>query len=392
MHDALQQMLAAARQPNAHARQWKQRTGRKVVGSFPMHFPAEVIHAAGAMPVVLQEDAEPITVGHAGMYSFFCGYTRSVVDQAAKGDFDYLDAIMFGDHCVQILSAADVIRHRIPDKQVGFYQLIPSLRDRWSLENSMQALRRLISGLEETLGVTITEDDLRASIHAFNQNRQLIRKLYDLRRTGKARIRASQMQAIIKSSMVMDKAEHNALLRQITETVGSAKTTQDTGLPVYLSGHLCQAAKPEVLDLIESCGAIVVDDDLYHGYRYISMDMEEQGDPVKAIASWYLNRNFAAPCPTRLDPGIDWDGWLLNAVKTSGAQGMIVLMAKFCEPHYFYYPRIRKTFEQNDVPHLLIETEHEMLGLENMRTKVETFVEVARRRSASQRSAAYATA
>ena len=392
MDEALQQMLTAARQPNVYARGWKVRSGRKVVGSFPMHFPAEVIHAAGATPVVLQEDDEPITVGHAGMYPFFCGYTRSVVDQAAKGDFDYLDAIMFGDHCVQILSAADVIRHRIPDKHVGFYQLIPSLRDRWSLENSMQALRRLIDGIEETLGVTITEDDLRASIRAFNENRQLIRHLYGLRRTGKLRLRASQMQAIIKSSMVMDKAEHNALLRHITEALGDEAEISGRGLPVYLSGHLCQAAKPAVLDMIESCGTIVVDDDLYHGYRYISMDMEEQGDPVKAIATWYLNRNFAAPCPTRLDPGIDWDGWLLNAVKASGAQGMIVLMAKFCEPHYFYYPRIRKTFERNDVPHLLIETEHEMLGLENIRTKVETFVEVARRRSAPQRSAPHAMA
>ncbi len=392
MHDALQQMLAAARQPNAHARQWKQRTGRKVVGSFPMHFPAEVIHAAGAMPVVLQEDAEPITVGHAGMYPFFCGYTRSVVDQAAKGDFDYLDAIMFGDHCVQILSAADVIRHRMPDKQVGFYQLIPSLRDRWSLENSMQALRRLIGGLEETLGVTVTED-------------RPARKHPRLQRKSAADPQALRPAAHREGAhFVRHRCRRSSSHRwswtrpSTTPCCGrSPRRSRPTrtsrhGLPVYLSGHLCQAAKPEVLDMIESCGAIVVDDDLYHGYRYISMDMDEHGDPVKAIASWYLNRNFAAPCPTRLDPGIDWDGWLLNAVKASGAQGMIVLMAKFCEPHYFYYPRIRKTFEQNDVPHLLIETEHEMLGLENMRTKVETFVEVARRRSAAQRPASYATA
>ncbi len=392
MHAALEVMAIAAKQPNAHARRWKERTGRKVVGSFPMHFPQEVVHAAGAMPVVLQEDDEPVTVGHAGIYPFFCGYTRSVVDQAAKGDFDYVDAIMFGDHCVQILSAADIVRHRMPGKQVGFYQLIPSLRDRWSLENSMQALTRLIDGIEEALGVTVTEDDLRASIRVFNENRQLIRKLYELRRTGQIRLRAAQMQAIVKSSMVMDKTEHNLLLRQIVEAVGADVAVPDGALPVYVSGHLCQAPKPAVLDLIENCGAVIVDDDLYHGYRYISMDMDETGDPVKAIANWYLNRNFGAPCPTRLDPSIDWDGWLLKAVEACGAKGMIVLMAKFCEPHYFYYPRIRKAFEQNDVPHLLIETEHEMLGLENMRTKVETFVEIARRRSVAQRQASLQTA
>lgn len=387
MHPALNTLAEAARRPNDHARRWKARTGRKVVGSFPMHFPAEVVHASGAMPVVLQESDDPITVGGAGMYPFFCGYTRSVVDQASKGDFDYVDAIMFGDHCVQILSAADIVRHRLPETQVGFYQLIPSLRDKWSPENAMRALARLIEGIEEALDVTITEDDLRASIREFNENRRLIRKLYELRRTGAIRLRASHMQYIVKSSMVMDKAEHNALLRQIVDEVRPGAEVLAGGLPVYVSGHLCQAPKPDVLDMIEDCGAVIVDDDLYHGYRYISMDMDETGDPVKAIATWYLNRNFGAPCPTRLDPGIDWDGWLLKAVDACGARGMIVLMAKFCEPHYFYYPRIRKAFEVADVPHLLIETEHEMLGLENMRTKVETFVEVARRRGVPRRLA-----
>ncbi len=382
MQSPLETLAQAARTPNAHARRWREETGRKVVGSFPMHFPAEIIHAAGAMPVVLQEDEEPITVGHAGMYPFFCGYTRSVVDQAARGEYDYVDAIMFGDHCVQILSAADVVRHRLPETQVGFYQLIPSLRDKWSLDNSMAALRRLIDGVEEALGVTVTEDDLAASIRVFNENRQLIRRLYELRRSGALRIRASDMQKIVKSSMVMDKADHNRLLSQIMADGRFAPPRHENGLPVYVSGHLCQAPRPEVLDMIEECGAVIVDDDLYHGWRYISMDMDETGDPVKAIAEWYLNRNFGAPCPTRLDPGIDWDGWLLKAVEACKAKGLIVLMAKFCEPHYFYYPRIRKAFEDAGVPQLLIETEHEMLGLENMRTKVETFVEVTRRHAA----------
>ena len=67
------------------------------------------------------------------------------------------------------------------------------------------------------------------------------------------------------------------------------------------------------------------------------------------------------PCPTRLDPKTDWDGWLLDKARASGAQGLIVLLAKFCEPHYFYYPRIKKTFESAGFPHLLLETEHETM-------------------------------
>jgi benzoyl-CoA reductase subunit C len=387
MNAILNRFAAAAADPHGTARAWKATTGGRVVGTFPMHFPAEVIHAAGALPVILQEADEPITVGHGAMYPFFCGYTRSVVDQAAKGDFSHLDAIMFGDHCVQLLSAADIIRIRLPELQVGFYQFIPALKDNWSYENAERSLRRLIEGLEEELGVSIDEDSLRASVRLFNENRRLIRQLYDLRREGAISLSSAEMQHVVKSSMVMDKAEHTAALRALVNAVGERPLPERGAARVYLSGHLCQAPKLELLRMIERCGAVVVDDDLYHGSRFASLDADEFGDPVKALTRWYLDRNTVVPCPTRLDPKTDWDGWLLDKARASGAQGLIVLLAKFCEPHYFYYPRIKKTFETAGFPHLLLETEHETSAGANLAVRVESFVEMIKRRADAETAA-----
>jgi benzoyl-CoA reductase subunit C len=387
MHEILNRLAAAAADPHGTARAWKVATGGKVVGTFPMHFPAEVIHAAGALPVILQEADEPITVGHGAMYPFFCGYTRSVVDQAAKGDFSHLDAIMFGDHCVQLLSAADLIRIRLPELQVGFYQFIPALKDNWSFENAERSLRRLIEGIEEELGVSIDEESLRVSLRLFNENRRLIRRLYDLRREGLIDLTSAEMQHVVKSSMVMDKAEHTAALRTLVDAIGGQPRHKIGAARVYLSGHLCQAPKLELLEMIEQCGAVVVDDDLYHGSRFASLDAAETGDPVKALTRWYLDRNTVVPCPTRLDPKTDWDGWLLDKARVSGAQGLIVLLAKFCEPHYFYYPRIKKTFEAAGFPHLLLETEHETRAGANLAVRVESFVEMIKRRADAEAAA-----
>lgn len=378
----------AAEKPLESARAWKQAHGTRVVGSFPMHFPGELAHAAGALPVILQENHDPITVGHGMIYPFYCGYTRSVVDQVCKGDYDFLDAIMFGDHCVQVLGAADVVRAKLPGTRVHFYQLISSMSDPWSLGRARETFLNLKEGLEEMIGHTIDDEAIRTSIKLFNRNRQLLRKLYDLRRSGAAHISAKQMQLAVKSSMVMDKAAHNALLETLIGEIEARAATAPAGVRLYLSGHFCQAPKVGVLDMIESCGAIVVDDDLYHGQRFISTDVEEAGDPLDALAGWYLQRNLKVPCPTRVDQNADWDGYLLDAMKRSNAQGMIVLMAKFCEPHMYYYPLIKKAFEQRDVPHLLIETEHELTALEGLRTRVETFVEVVKRRSSTRRAAA----
>ena len=65
------------------------------------------------------------------------------------------------------------------------------------------------------------------------------------------------------------------------------------------------------------------------------------------------------------------------------ADGMIVLMAKFCEPHMYYYPEVKEAFEKKGVPHLLIETEHEAMAVENLKTRVETFLEIVKRRQAA---------
>jgi bcr-type benzoyl-CoA reductase subunit C len=383
----LDQLLAgfaeAAAHPLAAARQLKAMTGKKVIGHFPMHFPGEIAHAAGTLSLLLQEAEDPITVGLAGMFPFYCGYTRSVVDQAMKGDFAFLDAIMFGDHCVQLLGAADVIRWEMPDTRILFNQLISSMDAPWAREQARESFQQLGNELGELIGQTISAEALRNSIRVFNRNRAMIRRIYDLRRSGRVALRATQLQHIVKSSMVMDKELHTAMLERLLQAIEARPASRPSGVPVYLSGHFCQPPKPALLDLFEECGAVVVDDDLYHGYRYVASDVEESGDPLDALADWYLGRNRRVPCPTRADKHADWDAFLVDAVARSRARGVIVLMAKFCEPHMYYYPELKEAFERHGIAHLLIETEHEAMPIEALKTRVETFLEIVKRRAAA---------
>jgi benzoyl-CoA reductase subunit C len=382
MDQILGEMAACAARPLEYAAAWKRSTSRKLMGSFPMNFPGELAHAAGTLPLILQEADDPITVGHGLMYPFYCGFTRSLVDQAAKGDFGILDVILFGDHCVQLLGAADAIRMQLPNTRVVFYQLISSMNDPWTHGRAMESLAGLKHELEEVVGHPVGDDALHASIRLFNKNRQMIRRLYDLRRQGRTTLTSMQMQHIVKSSMIMDKAQHNAQLETLLDEVEQEVPSKRRGVRLHLSGHFCQAPKLEILNLIESCGATIVGDDLYHGFRYVSTDVREDGDPIDALAGWYMARNTKVPCPTRVQNNVDWDAYLINAVREEKADGVIVLMAKFCEPHMYYYPEVKEAFERHSVPHLLVETEHESLALEGLRTRVETFVEVVRRRQA----------
>jgi benzoyl-CoA reductase subunit C len=383
LEEILAQLAACTARPLDYAAAWKQETSRKVMGSFPMNFPGELGNAAGMLPLILQEADDPITVGHGLIYPFYCGFTRSLVDQAAKGDFNVLNAILFGDHCVQLLGAADAVRSQLPNTRVIFYQLISSMNDPWTHGRSMETLAGLRREIEEIVGHTVDDAAIHASIRLFNKNRQLIRRLYDLRKLGRCSLTSLQMQHIVKSSMIMDKAKHNALLEPLLAEIESKPTPAQRGVRLHLSGHFCQAPKLEILGLIESCGATIVGDDLYHGFRYISTDVREEGDPIAALAEWYMARNTKVPCPTRVQNNVDWDAYLINAVQEEKAEGVIVLMAKFCEPHMYYYPEVKEAFERHNVPHLLVETEHESMALEGLKTRVETFVEIVKRRQAA---------
>jgi benzoyl-CoA reductase/2-hydroxyglutaryl-CoA dehydratase subunit BcrC/BadD/HgdB len=46
------------------------------------------------------------------------------------------------------------------------------------------------------------------------------------------------------------------------------------------------------------------------------------------------------------------------------------------------YPELRKALEEHQVPHVLLETEHQGLPLEAFRTRLEALVEGIHRRSA----------
>jgi benzoyl-CoA reductase subunit C len=378
----LARMAEVAADPDAYVLAWKQsHPGRKVAGVLPMNFPEELLHAAGFLPVVIQENSEPDSEGRVILAEFYCGYTRNLADQAIKGKLAHYDAYFVADHCVQLLGAADVMRYAQPEIPIYFGQFIASMSESSTNGKVRGEMGRIVREVERSAGAPIDQDRLRNSIRLYNEDRSLLRKVFDARRDGRLHLPAKQIQDLVKSSMIMEKAEHVALLKELLEHGLGTQAATGT-VKLHLSGHFCHAPKQELLDLIEECGAEVVDDDLYHGRRYVTTDVREDLDPIDALTEWYFDRNVNVPCPTRVQHDADWDTYLSNEVNASGADGVIVLMAKFCEPHMLLYPELRKMMDEREIPYLLIETEHEGLPMESIRTRVEALVERISRRPA----------
>lgn len=377
--EAMARLVEAARDPRAYIEQWRSNhPGHAVLAILPMNFPREIARAAGALPVIVQDDQKPVTEGRALLPEFYCGYTRNLADQVATGRFDVYDGVFMADHCIQLIGAADIARALKPDTTVFFGMLNTSMNDPWAPARISETMRLIQGEIAEFAGRTVEPEALRESIDAYNRDRRLIRGLLDERSAGNAAFSPVELQDVIISSMVMDPVEHHALL---TDALAEPRRAErDERVRVHLSGHLCHAPRRELLEVIEDSGALVVDDDLYHGRRYISTDVAETGDPLEALGEWYAQRNVTIPCPTRVQQDVDWDGYLLEAVQRSEAEAVIHLLPKFCEPHMLYYPELRKRLDEARIPQLQIETEHEGMPLESFRTRIEALVERALRR------------
>jgi Benzoyl-CoA reductase/2-hydroxyglutaryl-CoA dehydratase subunit, BcrC/BadD/HgdB len=370
----LERLAEAAGDPWSYAAQWKRRTGRAVVGILPMNFPAELVHAAGALPLLVQQSREPITVGNAIFPTFYCGYSRSLVDQAARGRCEVLDALLFVDNCVQIIGAADVIRLTRPELPTRYFQLNSSVGDGDSVPTAERAFRSLRMELADLVG-PVTDAAVTEAIALFNENRRLLREIRALRNhTGV--LSSRQMQTLITSSMVMDRAEHTQLLTELLAELTAAAAARPAGVRVHLSGHMCHPPHPDLLDMIEESGATVVNDDLYHGLRYIATDVRADGDPLAALAQWYVDRDATVPCPTRVLSRTSWATYLADQVRATGADGVVMLMPKFCEPQMYHHPQLCEALDKQQVPYLLIETEHEGMPMEALRTRIESFLEL----------------
>jgi benzoyl-CoA reductase subunit C len=372
--DLMQPFRDVVDRPYERLRQWKQAHDKKVVGCSPMHFPEELVHAAGMLPVVLQESEEPVTDGFAYVHPFFCGITRNIIDIASKGELGFFDGLVYSDICIQNRNAVCTLKQVLPKMQVEFLQLPTCLDREGVIDRTIKELEHMRLRLENMAGRRIDDTGLVESIGVFNRNRSLLRQLHNLYRENPALMSFREKQVVVQAGMLMPKEEHSAFVEDLLGAFENADPSPEEGKRLFLSGHLCQGPKADILELIKGMGAVFVDDDLYTGYRYYALDVPVNGNPIESLAKRYLDSSL--PIPTRSDRAARWEDFVVDRARDSGAQGVVVLVAKYCEPHLFIYPFIKEALDKAGIPHVMLETEHEVVSLEGMKTRLQAFVEM----------------
>jgi benzoyl-CoA reductase subunit C len=358
-------------QQNRHeyARDWKAKTGGKVIGYFCTYAPEEIIYAAGILPVRILGSHEPEDVSLPHIFGMFCPFCRDVLAQGLKGRYDYLDGIVSPHTCMHINQAFESWSMHVPVSGsffVGVPSKVESPRARPYLAGE---LGRFKKSLEEWSGKTITNEELDRAIEVYNTNRRLMKQIYELRRGERPPLTGSDAMQMTISSQLTDKEEHNRVLAEVLEGLSRGVDGQEPGARLMILGS--EDDDIEFLKMVESLDATFVIDDHCTGTRYFWNEVIPEEDRLAAIAARYLDR---PPCPVK-----DWTErrrfkHILKLAQDYNVQGVIVMQQKFCDPHEVDIPPLQAYLEENGFPTYFLEFDV-TVPLGQFRTRVEAFLE-----------------
>ena len=355
-----------------YARAWKERTGGKVLGYFCTYVPEEILYAADVLPVRILGSHEPQDVTEPHIFGMYCPFCRDCLAQGLKGRFDYLDGLMISQSCLHIRQAFTSWEKHRP-VEFSYYLNMPhkvdSPRAAPFLAEELVGFKKAV---EEWRGVTLTDEKLEEGIRVMNRSRQLMHRLYDVRKQDPPPVSGTEALYAVLAQQMGDKREHSEIMEAILSGLEGRAAPEGTG------GNRLMIVGSEDDDLefvrmVEKVGGTFVTDDHCTGTRYFWNNVEEgTGEPLAAIAKRYCER---PPCPTK-----DWEtrkrlDHIVKLAKEWDCKGVILIQQKFCDPHELDAPAIKRTLEAADIPVLALEFDV-TVPVGQFQIRVEAFLEL----------------
>jgi len=354
---------------NKFIKEWK-RKKKSVLGYACSYTPEEIMYAGEILPIRILGSLEPSKLADIYLPVNVCSFAKSCLNKALKEELEFMDGYVVSNSCDNQNKIYDLWRHCTTIQKTYFINT-PHSTTETALHFFCEELERFREWLTKSFEVEITEENLKKTINIFNENRRLLRQVYELRRQKPPLVSGSEALEIVLSSMMIPKDEHNLLLRRLLDEIEERSIPFEKSARLLVSGSVI--GNPELLRLIESVGGCIVADDLCTGSRYFWNLIEEDGEPMKAIAERYLRK---IPCPFMYSSEERFRH-VREMVKLFDVEGILIFSLKSCDVHSFDAPLLAEELKNNEnLPVICLEWEHSLSGIAQLRTRIEAFIEM----------------
>ena len=360
----------------AVAERWKaEHPGGRAVAAYPVWAPAELIHAAGMLPLSLLGGGTSVELTHADarFQSFVCSIAKSTLELGFQGQVKGVDGFVFSNICDVARNLGSIYQRNFPEAFVEYLHLPQNSTSPAVAAYAAAELRRLAEGFRERLGLAVTPTGLAKSIEVYNGLRARLRALYALRIAEPQKLSTTELYAVLRATTLVPPEESIGWLDGLLAGLPRRESRPRDRLRVVLEGVFCEQPPLGLLEVLEEAGCYVVEDDLLLGWRWFTTDVATDGDPFERLGTAYVNQ--AVPSSTRHESRRHRAEGLIEKVRRARADAVVFMPAKFCEPALFDYVLMKQGLERAGIPHLLVEFEEKMWTFERTRNEIETFVE-----------------
>jgi len=379
MRPAMMEEFAQLREKNMIDIKTAKEQGRKVVGLYCLYSPAELAVAAGAIPVPLcGTKQEPIPAAEKVLPRNLCPLIKSSYGFAATDTCPFL-------HFSDILVAETTC-----DGKKKMYELLAELKPLHLLQLPQKPaagsalpywhneVKLLKERLEQEFAVTVTDDDLLAAIKLLNAERRALKELQDTAKMKPAPLSGVDMLTVLFNRGFS--ADKSAAIELVYRLIDEIKANADRGASpftektprILLTGVPVGLGSDKVVRLIEECGGNVVCFESCGAYKGVYTLVDEEKEPLMAIAEKYLS----TPCSC-MTPNNSRFEMVSRLVEEFQADGVVDLTWQGCHTYNIEsYSLKRYLQETGQVPFLQIETDYSESDVEQLKVRIEAFLEM----------------
>ena len=176
---------------------------------------------------------------------------------------------------------------------------------------------------------------------------------------------------VMKAAFFMDKAEYTKVICDITAQLKTQPAENHRGIRLIATGLISEPV--ELMEIFAENNIAISADDLSHQSRIFRTPARETGTALEKMACRMADQKGDT---FLYDPQKEKGQMLIELVKEKKADGVVMLMMKFCDPEEFEYPIIKEELEAAGIPLLYLEVDQQMESYEQLRTRVQSFAEM----------------
>lgn len=357
-----------------------QKRGQKVFGTFCVYVPDEVVVACNGIVTGLCGGSQFwVPDGEQVLPSDVCPLIKASVGARLGRTcpfFRIADVFVGETTCDGKKKAYEILANDAP----MYVMDVPQMKRERDIVKWAGEIEDFAAMVEEVTGSKLTPEGLGRAIKVINDKRRALARVYDARKSKVAPISGTDALLMMQIAFFDDPVRCaemcNKLADELEQRIAEGVSAMPAGSKrILITGTPLAVPNWKLHHIIETCGAVVVCEEMCTGTRYFENLVDETQTTLegqfRALSERYMKNNCACFTPNtgRIDD-------VIRLAREYQVDGIINTNLTFCTTYKLEGPALERAVEEAGFPVLNIETDYSDGDTEQLRTRIGAFVEM----------------